>query len=344
MKYIVMECHCGYAVVLDNEGRFIKVANRQYEVGQRVSEVIEMQVPQDAAPKKKVNKWLYSLAALAACLVLIVTSAFQMEQITHASVYMTINPEIRIDVNKNDVVVGLEAVNADGDALIEGYDYKKKMLDLVMDELVDKAIDMGYLHEGGQISLFLDAENDEWKVSHGEALATHLNEYLSEKLSVTIEITDKNQPDDTPANPGGSDYGESDYGEVESSTQTPADTESHESDYSENDDSQTDYKESETTDDGQTDYDEPDDTDDGQTDYGEPDDTEDSQTDYNEPDDTEDSQTDYDEPDDTDDGQSDYDEPNDTEDSQTDYDEPETTDDNQTDYEIYSDDEGSEDD
>ena len=33
MKYIVMECHIGYAVVLDEDGRFLKVANRNYQVG-----------------------------------------------------------------------------------------------------------------------------------------------------------------------------------------------------------------------------------------------------------------------------------------------------------------------
>lgn len=37
MNYLVMECHPGYAVVLDETGRFLKVANMRYEVGQRVS-------------------------------------------------------------------------------------------------------------------------------------------------------------------------------------------------------------------------------------------------------------------------------------------------------------------
>ena len=71
MKYMVMECHLSYAVVLDEEGRFLKVANRQYEVGQTVTEVIEMQMPQSAPQKKKSNRWMYSMAAMAACLMLI---------------------------------------------------------------------------------------------------------------------------------------------------------------------------------------------------------------------------------------------------------------------------------
>ena len=35
MSYVVMECHPGYVVLLDEEGRFLKAANLRYEVGQR---------------------------------------------------------------------------------------------------------------------------------------------------------------------------------------------------------------------------------------------------------------------------------------------------------------------
>lgn len=36
MKYIVMECHFSYAVLLDEDGKFVKAANRSYQVGQTV--------------------------------------------------------------------------------------------------------------------------------------------------------------------------------------------------------------------------------------------------------------------------------------------------------------------
>ncbi len=191
MKYIVMECHLGYAVVLDEDGRFLKVANFNYEVGQTVTDIVEMQTPQPVPKKKKSNRWLYSLAAMAACLVLIFSSVLQMWQAPHASVFMSINPRVRIDVNRRDIVVGLDGVNDDGDKLIDDYDYKKKELSLVMDELVDRAIAMGYLHEGGRISLVLDADSDEWIVSHIESLAISLDNHLSGKLSVTIYINGK---------------------------------------------------------------------------------------------------------------------------------------------------------
>ncbi len=264
MKYMVMECHLSYAVVLDENGRFLRVANRHYEVGQTVTDIIEMQIPQSVPQKKKINKWMYSLTAMAACLVLMVTSVFQMEQMTYASVYMTINPEVRVDVNRNDVVVGLDGINQDGDDLIAGYEYRKKDLDLVMDELVDLAVEMGYLHEGGQISLVLDADSDEWVIYHSDTLITNLNEHLNEKLSVTIEVTDKKAQSNQviiPVTPEESDYNESDYGETDQPTTPPVSSKPADSNYG--DISQSDY----ASDDSQSDYAVPEGPDDGQSEY-----------------------------------------------------------------------------
>ena len=278
MKYMVMECHPGYAVVLSEDGRFLKVANMRYETGQTVTDVVELCLPQlqEEAAKKKKRRWMSSLAAVAACLVLVVTSVFFTSQMTYASVYMAINPEVRIDVNRNDVVVGVEGVNADGVDLLEGYDYREKGLDLVMDELVDRAIDMGYLHEGGQIALTLDAHDNEWVVTHGDTLTTQLNEYLTEKLTITVEITAQSARDDQvfyPSEDGETDYGESDYGEAAPAAEVPAVP----------DDSDTNYDDSWTNYDGATNDDNSDD--DGQTDYGPEDDSDDdgddeAQTDY----------------------------------------------------------------
>lgn len=253
MKYMVMECHLSYAVVLDEEGRFLKVANRQYEVGQTVTDIVEMQIPQADVQKKKIGKWRYSIAAMAACFVLMITSVYQMEQMTYASVYMTINPEICIDVNRKDEVVGLNGINRDGDHLISDYDYKKKDLDQVMEELIDRAINMGYLHAGGQISLILDAESDEWIVSHEDTFTTHLNEYLNEKISVTIEVKDKNNQSNQviiPVSPGGNVDHTLDDKNSESEILPEAKPEISNSDYNSSDYQVSDY------DDGVTDYDE----------------------------------------------------------------------------------------
>lgn len=271
MKYLVMECHSGYAVVLSDDGRFLKVANMRYEVGQTVTNIVEMCLPQLPEQPAKTNRrrWISSLSALAACLVLVITSIFFTGQMPYASVYLTINPEVRIDVNRTDVVVGVEGVNADGAELLEGYDYRRKNLDLVMDELVDRAIDMGYLHEGGEVTLTLDADDDQWIVTHSEELSTHLNEHLTDKITVTIDIEEKGAAATeesasgysavVPVEPDG--YNESDYGEtVPEETVHPT--------QNNRDDGQSDYDDS-SDDDGQSNFDAPPDTN-GESEYDGP--------------------------------------------------------------------------
>ena len=42
MKYLVMETHPAYAVLLDQSGRFLKAANLNYHVGDTVMDIIEL--------------------------------------------------------------------------------------------------------------------------------------------------------------------------------------------------------------------------------------------------------------------------------------------------------------
>ena len=225
MKYMVMECHLSYAVVLGEDGCFRKVANMRYEPGQMVTEIFEMEMPENTGAGKKKPRWAYYSAAAAACLMIAATAMFQAGNRTFGSIYMTINPNIRIDVNKKDLVVGLEGLNQDGEDLIRGYEYKREELDEVMDDLVDRAIDEGYLYEGGTISLTLDAKDDEWVVDHSRSLGRHLDDYLEDKISVTIEITgqeDQAHQVMIPVAPASGDdhYDEGDYGETEGLKQT----------------------------------------------------------------------------------------------------------------------------
>ena len=226
MKYMVMECHLTYAVVLSEDGRFLKAANLHYEPGQVVTDLVEMEIPESRRDeKRKGRRWIYTLAAAAACLMLAATSMLQAGNRTYGSVYMTINPEVRIDVNRKDLVVDLEGINQDGLELIDGYSYRKKELDVVVDELVDRAIDQGYLHEGGRISLALEGEDGQWVMDHSDSLSRHLNEHLTGKMSVTIEVTDRNHESSQvmiPITPQADHYNEMDYGEDK---ETPAETE-----------------------------------------------------------------------------------------------------------------------
>lgn len=184
MKYMVVERHPGYAVVLDDDGNFLKVANRSYEIGQMLTAVVPIQMPE----KRKPGKWIAGLAAMAACLALVFGMFLPGTQQPYASVYVKINPEVRIDVDQQDVVVGLAGVNQDGNDLIAGYDFRKKSLDTVTDELVDRAIDMGYLTAEGQITISLESQDQLWVENHCQSISNHLQGHLQERFVVTVQV------------------------------------------------------------------------------------------------------------------------------------------------------------
>ena len=75
MKYLVMETHPAYAVVLDEEGRFLKAANLRYQVGDTVQDIVELRQPRSRAPAAW--KPLSGLAGLAACLCLVFFGWYQ---------------------------------------------------------------------------------------------------------------------------------------------------------------------------------------------------------------------------------------------------------------------------
>lgn len=148
MTYLVMECRAGYAVVLDNQGRFQKVPNLGYEVGQQLDSVVIL--PEETKVVLPFRKRLTSLVA-AACLCLVLTGSHQLLLTAYGTVRLQINPDVLLEMNRLDYVIGMEGMNEDGVKLIEGYRYRGKKLEDVSEELADLAVKEGFLHDGGEI-------------------------------------------------------------------------------------------------------------------------------------------------------------------------------------------------
>ena len=234
MNYMVMECHPSYAVLLDEEGRFLKAANLHYKTGQIVHDPVLMK--EEPAKQRNLMRWARSgMAAAAACFLLLIGfNYYQNNVVSYSSIYLTINPEIQMDLNRKGSVTRLEGINEDGKTLLEGYDGKGKDKITVTDELIDRAIEMGFLSEGGQISFSIDAPDDALIQKYGEELQTEVLKYLENQFTITVEITNyqtgetestqSTQPapetaapaaDDTdygPNNDGVTDYNDTDYG------------------------------------------------------------------------------------------------------------------------------------
>ena len=113
---------------------------------------------------------------------------------------MSINPDVQMDLNRKGTVVGLSGMNADGQALLADYDGKGKDKTLVADELIDRALDMGFLTAGGQVAFLIDAPEEEIFEAYGIELRTQVGKQLEGSVPFDIVIMEYEgeMPEETP--------------------------------------------------------------------------------------------------------------------------------------------------
>ena len=190
MKYIVMECHESYAVVLDECGRFFKAANLHYQVGDTVTAPFLLKDPTEKkAPRRRT---ISTLIAIAACFILLFGGIYTEYLAPFTSIYIRINPAVCISLNHHGDVIALSGVNEDGVALLEGYDFRGKDRLTVTDELIERAIGMGYLSSGGEISVSIDTPDKAQFKEYGLELRENLNLYFEEEQTLTFAIGSEN--------------------------------------------------------------------------------------------------------------------------------------------------------
>ena len=183
MEYLVVECGFSYAVVLDKEGRFLKIPNLGYDVG----EVVDRVILQDALARRRDNKRHFTQwTAIAACLCVMILGCWGFWRSPAGTVRIRINPDVQMCVNHFNRIVGLEGMNEDGKMLIEDYRFYGKTVEIVSDDLSDRAMDMGFLSEGGQIMLAVDSKHEKWKADIEKTLVSELKEHFDNRVNVVV--------------------------------------------------------------------------------------------------------------------------------------------------------------
>ena len=139
MKYLIMEVQLSYAVGLDEEGRFVKMPNMGYEVGQTVEDAVVFDDPLDletdaravdgalpssvdehtslladapasASPRRRAGRALrrrFAIFAAAASMFVFAVTGYAVWQTSVGTVRMRINPAMSMSVNRFDRVVDL---------------------------------------------------------------------------------------------------------------------------------------------------------------------------------------------------------------------------------------------
>ncbi len=192
MSYLVMEVHPAYAVVLDEEGRFLKAANLRYQVGDTVRDIVELRRLKEKRPA--LWKPLSGVAGLAACLCIVFFGYYQPNFIPYGALRIQINPDVELTLSRTDRVLELEGLNADGQILIEGYDYGGKDREDVTEELVERAIDLGYLSDGETVSITVTSADADWQTREEQAAREDLEERYGETIVIQIGPTDEEPP------------------------------------------------------------------------------------------------------------------------------------------------------
>lgn len=184
MKYMVMECHPAYAIVMDNAGRFQKVANLNYEVGQTINDIVAMNPVQKYLTSGR--PLLFAAVSLAACLCFMVLGSWQLLFRPFGTVRMQINPDVQITVNRLGYAIALEWLNEDGCRLVDGYPLQWKKGEQVADDLADRAVAMGFLPDGGMIHLSVESQHAEWRETTESRVLQELKNHLGSSVTVIV--------------------------------------------------------------------------------------------------------------------------------------------------------------
>lgn len=211
MKYLVMECHMAYVVVLDEDGRFLKAANMDYATGQTLDSIIEIVEPglefSEGDPSSSYNNrnfshtgsrkknWLpgfiKSALPVAAVVCLLLSSGHYLLMSPYGTIRLSINPEVEISVSRLNRVLSLSGINQDGQNLIQGYEYKyKKAVDVCVD-LAERAEEMEYLSSGGTVYVSTSSAHENWAKEMKSNLIWELNDRLGSDIRISSGLRDE---------------------------------------------------------------------------------------------------------------------------------------------------------
>ena len=201
MKYLVMETHPAYAVVLDERGRFLRAANLRYQVGQTVEDVVELR---PSEPRRRgPGRWLLAVLA-AACLGLAALGywGYWRPHFTpYGALRIQINPDIALTVSRTDRVLDVRPLNDEGEALLEGEDdLRGEDSDDAVEELVERALDRGYLAPGGRVTITASSEDDDWELREEAALRAQLEHAFGGTFAVRL-ASEGQQPEPAQSQP-----------------------------------------------------------------------------------------------------------------------------------------------
>lgn len=120
------------------------------------------------------------ICAACACLCLVVFGWMFRNNQAESYIELDINPSLEIAVNKKNQVLKLEAMNSDAKKVIDNIKWKRKDVDIVVDNILDEMLNEGYFKDAENMIL-LSVENKNSKKA--EELMDHLEQKIQAFLN-----------------------------------------------------------------------------------------------------------------------------------------------------------------
>lgn len=170
MKILIVEINNGVSTVLSDDGEFLDVPTQDgWQCGMEVDYAInknEVSVQGEPYGKKKAKVFSFKriiaiAAAVAACLGIAVGVQYFYSNINTVTTYVevSINPAVRISMNKNGKIIGVDGINNDGAELISKLNGTTRISD-ELSQIINQAVDDGYFASGNKQVSIIVADND----------------------------------------------------------------------------------------------------------------------------------------------------------------------------------------
>lgn len=161
MKYIVMECHEGYAVLMDEESRFVKSANLHYNVGQSVTDPILMD---DDHRSGNIKMHITRFAAVAACIGVIATAGsmyYARNLKPYSTITISADANIKMEINQKGKVIRIKSDDKNVQELLKDHNVKGKDILTAANEIIELEKEKGIISNGDTVNVYVDSETSD---------------------------------------------------------------------------------------------------------------------------------------------------------------------------------------
>lgn len=196
MKYIVMECHEGYAILMDEESRLLHAANLHYQVGQTVSDPVLLN-DNSGSQRYNIRIFVTRAAAAAACIALIAGSgySFYSQNIkVDSTILISSAANITIGLNKKGNVVFITGSDKKSEELVKNYSAKGKDKITVTNELIELEKSKGIISDGDTVDLYISADSSKDR----DAYKSQIEKAITDP-DVNVNVRDIEDLDNPPA-------------------------------------------------------------------------------------------------------------------------------------------------